>query len=108
MKKKLSIELDNEVDKELAADIVKESVFVSDQLLSLAINDKTVDIEISCEIESEFDEVEQKVRRYVKAMVTGHRAVPEHVLAESDQKKKRLIENDVFDKLVAGLGFKNW
>jgi len=99
MSKILSIVLDNDVDTELAKEIVKESVFVSDHLQSLAINNKKVDIEISSDIESEVEAVEKKVRRYISAMVTGHRAVPEHVLAESEQKTNSNIENNVFEQL---------
>jgi len=100
MLKKLSIELDGDVDEELAADIVKESVFVSDHLQSLVVNDNKIEFEISCKVESEIEAVEQKVKRYVNAMVTGHRAVPEHVLAESGRKKCSSIDNDVFEKLL--------
>lgn len=99
MSKILSIELENDLDKELARDIIKESVFVSDHLHSLAINNKQVDIEISSDNESEVLLVERKVKRYINAMVTGHRAVPEHVLAESEQKNSSGIEQDVFEKL---------
>jgi len=65
MSKILSIELENDLDKELARDIIKESVFVSDHLHSLAINNKQVDIEISSDNESEVLLVEQKVKRYI-------------------------------------------
>ncbi len=94
------IDLPRTIDPALAADIEKQSVYVSEDLVSLRVRPQLDAVDLVCRPDADLAAVCDKVRRYLDAMLQRFRRIEPTVHHRRARASSALLERSVFDRLV--------
>ena len=97
--KTMRLPLNTRVDEDLARDIEKQSVYVSEHLRKLTIKAHPSEVEITYDDGCDIDELCSKVSRFTASMVRGHRKIEPTIHHQRTRTEKRPYVEDVFGKL---------
>ena len=94
----MHIQLPKAVDEDLAADLEKQSVYVSPSVRGVKVNAArdALDVEF---VDDKDPEAKAKVERYVEAMVSRFRKLPKKIFAENKRSDKGAYGHDVYGEL---------
>jgi seryl-tRNA synthetase len=94
----MRIALPKTVDEDLAADLEKQSVYVSPSVrgLRVAASRDAVEVEV---IDDKDPEARAKVERFVEAMVSRFRKLPKKLFAEHNRRDRGPLGHDVYGEL---------
>jgi seryl-tRNA synthetase len=94
----MHIQLAKAVDEDLAADLEKQSVYVSPSVRGVRVNAArdAVDVDV---IDDKDPEAKAKVERYLDAMVSRFRKLPKKIFAENKRRDKGAYGHDVYGEL---------
>ncbi|WP_394829064.1 aminoacyl--tRNA ligase-related protein [Pendulispora albinea] len=95
----LVLPLSRTVDAELASDIEKHSVYVSEDLLSLSVVQNEPRVLVGYKDGADIERLQEKLSRYLDAMLARVRRVEPAVHYQRGRRSKA-IEHDVFPKLL--------
>lgn len=93
------LELEREIDADLASDIEKQSAYVSEDLLSVSICRKTNQLTARYRPGSDTEEIQQKLHRFLEAMLQKFRKIEPTVHFEHQRKENLPYAQEVFQKL---------
>ncbi|HEX4457111.1 MAG TPA: hypothetical protein VIA18_04030, partial [Polyangia bacterium] len=94
----MHIQFPKAVDEDLAADLEKQSVYVSPSVRGVRVNAArdALDVEF---VDDKDPEAKAKVERYVEAMVSRFRKLPKKIFAENKRSDKGAYGHDVYGEL---------
>ncbi|MDB4980918.1 MAG: Archaeal seryl-tRNA synthetase-related sequence [Myxococcales bacterium] len=95
---RFSLDLDRELDGDLASDLEKQGGFVSPHVKHVQVDGRAVNYELTDDAPAE---VHEKLRRYVDVMISRFRKIPRRVIHARTRRAPRPLERDVFARLVA-------
>jgi seryl-tRNA synthetase len=93
------IELARVIDADLAADIVKQSAYVSPSLRALAVEEGGRAVSFAVTGGDAAGEVGAKVERFVRDMTDKHRKLPRTVVGAHRPRRERALASGVYEEL---------
>lgn len=94
----MRIQLPKAVDEDLAADLEKQSVYVSPSVRGVRVSPQRDAIEVDF-VDDKDPEARAKVERYVDAMVSRFRKLPKKVFATNERRDRGAYGRGVYDEL---------
>lgn len=94
----MRIQLPKAVDEDLAADLEKQSVYVSPSLRKLVVTSARDAVVIEM-VDDNDAEARAKVERYIEAMVSRFRKLPKKIFAENKRRDRGEYGRDVYGEL---------
>ncbi len=95
----IEIQLSEQIDAELAANIEKQSVYVSPHIRKLRVSGTRQTVALELEDGAATDEIREKVGRFLYSMITGYRDLGSRVLHKNERKDKGALAVGVYDEL---------
>jgi seryl-tRNA synthetase len=95
---RFSVELDKDVDGDLADDLVKQGGYVSPHVRRVEVAGRTVSYELDDDAPPD---VHEKIKRYLHLMVARFRKLPRRVIHTRARAAPRPLERDVSARLAA-------
>lgn len=99
----LQIVLDKPLDPELAEEVIKQSVYVSDKIQDFQVEEDGRRISLRCQA-SAHDQLKDQVNRFITVMQLGFRRTDIRSYFKNERKDKGPYESGVYRKLVE----RNW
>ena len=97
----IRVELPRQIDTQLAAEIIKESVYVSPYLERLSVDDGFHGITAEITDASRKEEVEGKLSRFLDAMLKSQHSFETRVFVETKRRDTGDYESDIHAKLLS-------
>jgi seryl-tRNA synthetase len=94
----MQIQLPKAVDEDLAADLEKQSVYVSPSVRGVRVNGSRDGVEVDL-IDDKDPEARAKVERFIEAMVSRFRKLPKKIAFTNQRQDKAPLETNVYQKL---------
>lgn len=94
----MHIQLPKAVDEDLAADLEKQSVYVSPSVRGMRVNSTRDAVEVDV-VDDKDPEAKAKVERYIDTMVSRFRKLPKKIFAENKRRDTGAYGHDVYGEL---------
>jgi seryl-tRNA synthetase len=94
----MHITLPKAVDEDLAADLEKQSVYVSPSVRGVRVNAARDAVDVDM-VDDKDPDAKDKVERYIDAMVSRFRKLPKKIFAENKRRDKGAYGHDVYGEL---------
>jgi seryl-tRNA synthetase len=94
----MHIQLPKAVDEDLAADLEKQSVYVSPSIRGVRVNAARDGVDVDL-VDDKDPAAKDKIERYIDTMVSRFRKLPKKIFAENKRRDKGAYGHDVYGEL---------